>query len=312
MNIGEKIKQLRKANNMSQEELAEKLRVSRQSVSQWEQNSTLPSLDNLIAISKEFNVSLDDIVKQEAETNQPKQSVAFFPETKLTYNPKQFKKFKIIDYILIMLSISAAGFVRYNLADKEVYGIDTSFWISFALLIVPVASIVFYALTKKKGYRSRFNLVVSIIILIFILINLFSVLSTHLMMQQKDYPQIKDKIESQIDIKLPDETNTVSSTKISDDEKRWMITFTDKQVRQFEKELADSRVWNKPMSTVTAGLIPDISFRYSENYEFIYNATLDELNTIPNKSSTYHLYYLTYNEKSNLLMIWEYNKQVII
>ena len=48
--LGENIKNLRKENKMSQEQLAEKLDVSRQSVSLWENGQTTPSMDNIIAI----------------------------------------------------------------------------------------------------------------------------------------------------------------------------------------------------------------------------------------------------------------------
>ena len=47
MEISEKILQLRKANSLTQEELAEKLNVSRQSVSKWESGQTIPELEKL-------------------------------------------------------------------------------------------------------------------------------------------------------------------------------------------------------------------------------------------------------------------------
>ena len=46
MNIGNKISELRKKNNYTQEELAEKLNVSRQTISKWELNETSPSLED--------------------------------------------------------------------------------------------------------------------------------------------------------------------------------------------------------------------------------------------------------------------------
>lgn len=61
MTIGEKIYELRKLKGLSQEELAEKLNVSRQSVSLWETNQTVPQIDYLMELSKIFNVSLDEL-----------------------------------------------------------------------------------------------------------------------------------------------------------------------------------------------------------------------------------------------------------
>ena len=60
--IASKISDLRKKEGLSQEELADKLFVSRQAVSKWERGEALPDTDNLISISKLFNVSLDELV----------------------------------------------------------------------------------------------------------------------------------------------------------------------------------------------------------------------------------------------------------
>ncbi len=68
----ENIKKLRKKSNMSQEELAEKLGVSRQSVSLWETGQTQPTIDNIIALAKIFNTSTDEILGNTA-TETPKQ-----------------------------------------------------------------------------------------------------------------------------------------------------------------------------------------------------------------------------------------------
>jgi len=60
--VSEKIKELRKQAKLSQEALAEKLNVSRQAVTKWETGAGLPDIDNLIAISELFNLSIDDLV----------------------------------------------------------------------------------------------------------------------------------------------------------------------------------------------------------------------------------------------------------
>ncbi len=59
MNISEKIHQLRKQKGISQEQLAELLNVSRQSVSKWESGQSMPDLDKIIPLSNIFNVSTD-------------------------------------------------------------------------------------------------------------------------------------------------------------------------------------------------------------------------------------------------------------
>ena len=61
-NISERLKNLRIENGLSQEKLAEKLLVSRQAVSKWENGETLPDTENLIALAKLYNTSLDGLV----------------------------------------------------------------------------------------------------------------------------------------------------------------------------------------------------------------------------------------------------------
>lgn len=59
--------ELRKKHSLSQEELAEKLGVSRQAVSKWERSEASPDTDNLIALAKLYNLSLDELIYGEKE-----------------------------------------------------------------------------------------------------------------------------------------------------------------------------------------------------------------------------------------------------
>ena len=63
MDISEKILKLRKANNMTQEQLAEQLQVSRQAVSKWESGQAVPDADKLPAMSDLFHVTIDYLLK---------------------------------------------------------------------------------------------------------------------------------------------------------------------------------------------------------------------------------------------------------
>ena len=75
MKFHEKLYTLRKEADMTQTDLAEKLNVSRQAVSRWEMGTAMPDIDNLIAISDLFNVTLDDLLKNKeaapGETSPP-------------------------------------------------------------------------------------------------------------------------------------------------------------------------------------------------------------------------------------------------
>lgn len=63
MTVGERIQQLRKAAGLSQEQLAEQLDVSRQSVSKWELNDAAPEISKIIALSELFGISTDELLK---------------------------------------------------------------------------------------------------------------------------------------------------------------------------------------------------------------------------------------------------------
>ena len=67
MILGEKIMELRKKNGWSQEELAGKLKVSRQSVSKWESAMSVPELDKVLQLSEIFEVSTDYLLKDDKE-----------------------------------------------------------------------------------------------------------------------------------------------------------------------------------------------------------------------------------------------------
>lgn len=62
MTLGEKIKKLRKDNQLTQEELAKKLYVTRTAISKWELDKGFPDIDNLKQISNLFGVSIDEMV----------------------------------------------------------------------------------------------------------------------------------------------------------------------------------------------------------------------------------------------------------
>ena len=67
MTLGEKITLLRKQKGWSQEELADRLDISRQSVSKWESNASVPDLDKIIKLSVIFSVSTDYLLKDEEQ-----------------------------------------------------------------------------------------------------------------------------------------------------------------------------------------------------------------------------------------------------
>lgn len=67
MTLGKKLSILRKQANLTQEELADKLNVSRQAITKWENDTGLPELDNIKKLSSMFNISVDELLDYKVE-----------------------------------------------------------------------------------------------------------------------------------------------------------------------------------------------------------------------------------------------------
>ena len=96
MKFCDKLANLRKKNNMSQEQLADKLGVSRQAVSKWESGSSVPDMDKIMSLCKILNCSLDDLVDDGATGNSRK------VDTKISWN--QYYQ-EILDFITKTLNM---------------------------------------------------------------------------------------------------------------------------------------------------------------------------------------------------------------
>lgn len=69
MDFGKQIKELRKEKNLTQEQMANMLNVSRQAISNWENNKNLPDLELLVLMSKVFSISLEQLILGGSDMN---------------------------------------------------------------------------------------------------------------------------------------------------------------------------------------------------------------------------------------------------
>lgn len=74
MNIGEKLFELRKNKNLSQEEVAEKLNVTRQTVSKWETNQSTPDFDKIVPLCELFEISTDELLRGKKSESQAEEN----------------------------------------------------------------------------------------------------------------------------------------------------------------------------------------------------------------------------------------------
>lgn len=99
MKLSENLKRIRKDNNLSQEQLAEKLSVSRQAVSKWESGQSYPEMDKVLLICKLFNYNLDELMNENIkEVDETKQS-------KININKYVDDFFNFITKTIDMLSV---------------------------------------------------------------------------------------------------------------------------------------------------------------------------------------------------------------
>ncbi len=102
MTLGETIYTLRNARGMSQGDLAERLNVSRQSVSKWENNTSVPELDKLLLLSDLFHISLDELTGRSPTGPAPASEPQAPPQT----TPQStFGAQRIIGFILLAVGL---------------------------------------------------------------------------------------------------------------------------------------------------------------------------------------------------------------
>ncbi len=119
MKLGEKLTFLRKQHGMTQMELAEKLNISRQAVSRWEQGTSEPSTENLVGIGKLFDVTVDALVNEDVQLQVGSAVlVAETEEGKTTETHNKYGFLKIIGIvfvIIVALLVACMGLVK----DKQ-------------------------------------------------------------------------------------------------------------------------------------------------------------------------------------------------
>ncbi|WP_099469023.1 helix-turn-helix domain-containing protein [Konateibacter massiliensis] len=109
MTFGEKLQYLRKEKKMSQEELASKITVSRQAISKWELNESLPDTDNVIQLSKILGVSIDFLLDDNIDNLK---EVPLVKETTKKVKYKNNIVWIIILFASIIISLLISGFTN--------------------------------------------------------------------------------------------------------------------------------------------------------------------------------------------------------
>jgi len=150
MTFAEKLVQLRKREGYTQEELAEKLEVSRQAISRWEMGTAVPDSSNLLQISKLFKVSADYLLHDEYESDED------LPKVKEVQNnnANQIMMYLIILEVMMLIM----QFMAVVILNNAFFAI-----LSFIPLVAAIVGFEFAyqkksagATEKTKLFRKRF------------------------------------------------------------------------------------------------------------------------------------------------------------
>ena len=95
MELGNKIKYYRGEREFSQEELAERVYVSRQTISNWENNKSYPDINSIVLLSEVFEISIDNLIKGDVE------------QMKKEINTEDVKKLNLYSSIMLILMLVA-------------------------------------------------------------------------------------------------------------------------------------------------------------------------------------------------------------
>ena len=134
MEIGKKLKDARMKSGFTQENVAEKINVSRQTISNWENEKSYPDIINVIELSNLYSISLDDLLKGDREMMEHLEEC-----TNVVRSTRKLIGAIILNVITVILLITLSMF----LPDKSFY-----LFVVFCLAIVS-SSVLLYQIIKR-------------------------------------------------------------------------------------------------------------------------------------------------------------------
>jgi len=148
MMLGEKIQRLRREKGMSQEQLAARLTISRQAISKWELGESTPDTENVVQLSKLFDVSTDYLLNDEMDIDLVNIQEVTSPsdsEHKTISPRKKNRGISFIKHALIVLAIYMVFFALAMITNNVLM---LPF---FAMLATAVSLLVIIIMTRKKA-----------------------------------------------------------------------------------------------------------------------------------------------------------------
>ena len=181
------LKKLRKENNLSQEELADKLGVSRQSVSKWESGSAYPEMDKTLQLCKMFNVNIDDLLNNDLN---------LVEERKEQKNNALDKMNSFIEYVTktinVFFNLSFKSKIKCILEQIIIICALIMIYSLIGILLEHIFKMIFYFLIEHEAYYILKNIFSSIYLIIYLAISVMLVL--HIFkIRYLDYFEVQDE-----------------------------------------------------------------------------------------------------------------------
>lgn len=175
MNIADRIIKLRKANGWSQEDLAEKLDISRQAISRWENGTALPDANNILELSKLFGVTADYLLNDDYSEDNDTSSVNRTAYTQGSHN-KSYKNRFLVASILWLIS-AVMWFIQALLWFEVIYCV-----LAVVTAILCLVNILLYEKSKKNQHlfqkKKQMHLIIAVGFTISWLCSLIGVISS--------------------------------------------------------------------------------------------------------------------------------------
>lgn len=175
MEFCDKIKKIRTDNNLTQEQFAEKLYVSRTAVSKWESGKGYPSIDSLKYMSKLFNISIDDLLSSEEILDIAEQD----KQQKIKKNNGFiFGAFDLLSLFMIILPLYVFTVNNYIysvslFAKNDILNyIKISYLVSYIILfIIGIIEIILSLLGKEKiqKYLNIISISIHLLVILFLI-----------------------------------------------------------------------------------------------------------------------------------------------
>ncbi len=160
MNIGSKIKTARNEAGLTQENAAELLGVSRQTVSNWENEKSYPDIVSVIKMSDIYNISLDRLLKEDSDMQGGNSYIDYLEDSTNTVKSKT--KLSEIILICVYLFIWAISEIVFWFFSEPSDAMGYS--LMFIWILMPVTTFIVSLIIGKNGYFGRFRWVIPVIL----------------------------------------------------------------------------------------------------------------------------------------------------